>query len=40
MEMPLSRECWYQLDGEVYKVRVKEAECSGNVMYLYMKMEK
>jgi hypothetical protein len=28
------------LDGEEYKVRVKEAKCSGNIMYTCIKMEK
>jgi hypothetical protein len=31
---------WYQYEREGYKVRVKEAECSGNVMLSCMKMEK
>jgi hypothetical protein len=34
---------WYQYvcgKGGGYKERVKEAECSRNIMYLCMKMEK
>jgi hypothetical protein len=31
---------WYQWEGEEYKERVKEAECSGNIMYSCMKIEK
>jgi hypothetical protein len=31
---------WYQWEGEGYKDRVKELECSGNTMYFCMKMEK
>jgi hypothetical protein len=30
---------WYQWEGRGYKERVKEAECSGNIMYLCMKVK-
>jgi hypothetical protein len=31
---------WYQWKGRRCKERVREAECSGNIMYSYIKMEK
>jgi hypothetical protein len=31
---------WYQWERGRYKERVKEAECSGNIMYSCMKMKK
>jgi hypothetical protein len=31
---------WYQWKKEKYKERVKEGECSGNIIYTYMKIEK
>jgi hypothetical protein len=31
---------WYQWDGEGGKERVKETECSGNIIYSCMELEK
>jgi hypothetical protein len=31
---------WYQLEGVGYEERVKEGDCSGNILYSYMKVEK
>jgi hypothetical protein len=36
VKQTLSR-CWYHLEVWGHKESVQESECSGNIMYLYMK---